>query len=178
MRPRVVVSLCLLVPACLFAASTGAVTQYTITDLGALDVSGINASGQVVGHAYVASGIYHAFLWENGVMRDLGTLGGSSGSDAYGINASGQVVGSSYAAGGWAHAFLWEDGVMYDLNSLIPSGSGVLGGAYGINDLGQIVGVGRNPASRAFLLTPIPEPSVVALVALGALGLLLQRRAK
>ncbi len=45
---------------------------------------------------------------------------------------------------------------MYDLNSLIPSSSGwTLEDAYGINDYGQIVGVGIiNGLEHAFLLTP------------------------
>ena len=42
-----------------------------------------------------------------------------------------------------------------------------------IYDLGQIVGYGTNPDgyTRAFLLTPIPEPSTFALVTLGVLGI-------
>ena len=54
---------------------------------------GINDSGQVVGESSTVSGDLHAFLWEGGVMTDLGTLG-----DGYywanGINMHGQIVGS------------------------------------------------------------------------------------
>ena len=38
--------------------------------------TGINAGGQVAGYAYTSSGSGHAFLYSNGVMADLGTLGG------------------------------------------------------------------------------------------------------
>jgi probable HAF family extracellular repeat protein len=48
----------------------------------------------------------HAFLWENGAMTDLGTLGGNY-SVAVVINERGQVVGYSLTASGEEHAFLW-----------------------------------------------------------------------
>jgi hypothetical protein len=39
-----------------------------------------------------------------------------------------------------------------------------------INDAGQIVGYGKyGGETRAFLLTPIPEPSMLAMAALGLL---------
>jgi probable HAF family extracellular repeat protein len=67
------------------------------------------------------------------------------------------VVGSSNTSGDAAsHAFLYSGSKMYDLNDLIPAGSGwELIEAAGINDAGQIAGVGsHNGNSRAFLLTP------------------------
>jgi uncharacterized membrane protein len=53
----------------------------------------------------------HAFLYTNGVMTDLGTLGDYvtgfgtySTSIAYGINNVGQIVGKSYTTAGRFHA--------------------------------------------------------------------------
>jgi uncharacterized membrane protein len=47
----------------------------------------------------------HAFLWSNGGMQDLGTLGGSA-SGGYGINDNDQVTGYSEIQGSSAkHAF-------------------------------------------------------------------------
>jgi probable HAF family extracellular repeat protein len=80
-------------------------------------------------------GPYHAFLYEDGQMKDLGTLGGGS-SEAYGINDSGRVIGGSNTSSGERHAFLYENGQMKDL--------GTLGGGYSqataINNSGQVVG--------------------------------------
>ena len=82
------------------------------TDLGTLggaesEAFGVNNFTQVVGWAFVPSGVEHAFLWTKATgMRDLGTLGGSS-SRAYAINDNGQVVGYAYTVAGEKHAFLW-----------------------------------------------------------------------
>ena len=40
------------------------------------------------------SGARHAFVWQNGVMTDIGTLGGGRRPSAFGINKAGRVVGS------------------------------------------------------------------------------------
>lgn len=134
-------------------------------DLGALDGSNavsaalaINARGQVVGHSYFAgNAIQHAFLYENGVMRDLGTLRGGY-SIANAINAHGDIVGESDGS-----AFLYRDGVMIDLNSLIAHdefGLPHLNRARAISDNGHIVGLSfvLNEGARAFLLTPLDGP--------------------
>ena len=72
--------------------------QYSLTDLGQGGATAINDSGQVVGWYQSTN---HAFLYSNGTMSDIGTLGGdcSDFSCANGINASGQVVGYSGSYG-------------------------------------------------------------------------------
>ena len=121
----------------------------TLIDLGTLGgdfstANDVNSAGQVVGYSYLADGTTErAFLWQSGVMTDLGTLPGYSlGSRANGINSAGQVVGTSSNGGSSVHAFLWQDGTMTDLGSL-------LGGSYNaandINDAGQIVGEATLP---------------------------------
>jgi probable HAF family extracellular repeat protein len=60
-----------------------------------------------------------------------------------------------------------------DLNSLVPGSGWTLESATAINDSGQIVGMGTNPAGQgdAFLLTPVPEPCTLALLDIGAISL-------
>jgi probable HAF family extracellular repeat protein len=114
---------------------------YAITDLGTLPggnysySNAINGSGQVVGYATTAGGAWHPFLWQNGVMADLGTLGGSAGI-ATDVNSLGQITGMSYTAGGDIHIFLYASGAMQDLG--VPTFT--LSTQVGINDSGQIVG--------------------------------------
>ncbi|MGP0065391.1 MAG: PEP-CTERM sorting domain-containing protein [Isosphaeraceae bacterium] len=100
---------------------------------------------------------------------------GSFESQALGINSAGIIVGemqASYFYNPW-HAFMLDNGKVIDLNSLLPPGSPwTLVAATGINDLGQIIGVGNDGGVAAtFLLTPtslgdpsslpVPEPTSI-----------------
>lgn len=84
----------------------------------------------------------HAFLWLNGVMHDLGTLGGpvSFGQD---VNDGGEVVEFSFTNSipnestemPTQHPFVWRNGRMTDLTL-----SGTIGGSGLINSRGQSIG--------------------------------------
>ena len=120
-----------------------------MTDLGTLGggdgtiAFAVSASGAVVGSSPTANGQTHAFLWNRGVMTDLGTLGGAF-SVARGVNALGQVVGSSQTASGQTHAFRWQDGVMIDVDPGTESSA-----AFDITASGQTIIGSRGPAPRS-----------------------------
>jgi probable HAF family extracellular repeat protein len=136
------------------AAAPALASTYTMTDLGSLGygttfVTGINGSGQITGESYLGTVVQtkcptpkhkppcfthpgHAFLWTNGTMTDLGTLGGLN-SEGNAINDQGEVVGLSYTSttSSARSAFADHKGVMTAINS---------GDATAINSSGEIAG--------------------------------------
>lgn len=134
-----------------------------IIDLGTLGgneslVGAVNNEGQAVGGAtkmiadsFATCGIpvgvpqqCHAFLWQDGLMRDLGTLGGP---DSFGllVNNRGQVAGVSFLDSNvnpntgipTQHPFLWNDGEMKDLGT---SGGTAVFQLNHLNERGELVG--------------------------------------
>jgi probable HAF family extracellular repeat protein len=125
-----------------------------LKDLGTLGgrnsgATGINRAGQVVGFTETSTVDPNsppflesrAFLWEEGLMTDLGTLGGND-SSSNSIGDEEKVVGGAQTGvpdpffGQQFHPFLWEKGLMADLGTL----GGSDGFAAGINEVGQAVG--------------------------------------
>jgi probable HAF family extracellular repeat protein len=115
----------------------------------------INQGGVMAG--YSANGHAQKITYSGGtaVWTDLGTLGGPN-SASLGINDSGTIVGYSDVSSGTQHAFITVGGAMTDLNALLPAGSPwTLNFATGINDSGQICGIGAvGGQEQAFRLTP------------------------
>jgi probable HAF family extracellular repeat protein len=116
----------------------------------------VNSRGQVIGLAL--NGVpdplspfgyqARAFLWQNGAMQDLNTLGGPD-AIAFVLNEPGQVTGFSYINSTpnsvatpcgvnipTTDPFLWENRTMLDLGTL----GGTCGIPSAINALGQVVG--------------------------------------
>lgn len=112
--------------------------EYTLTDLGTLggeasNANAINATGQIVGTAENGTlGVLRAFLWESGVIFDLGVLGGEHSSFGLSINNAGAAAGSS-----------GSKGAIFALNAVPQQVNHPFGGwttATGINASGRVCG--------------------------------------
>lgn len=126
--------------ACFSTAAVPAAAQsYRVMRLGPVDAirssaTAINNAGQVLGQMQDANGELRSFLWSDGTVEDLGTLGGRM-SQAYRLNDAGDVVGYSQTAGGDYRAFRYTKGIMTDLGAR----GGSFSAAMGINKSGQVV---------------------------------------
>jgi probable HAF family extracellular repeat protein len=118
----------------------------------------MNDRGQIVGRGGdTHRDRFHARLWQDGRLTDLGTLPGTSQSEAVAINDIGQIIGQAGNLSNrepmWSHAFVWQNGRMTDLGTL-PGDS--QSSAAALNDRGQIIGTStsRNGHARLALWTP------------------------
>jgi probable HAF family extracellular repeat protein len=148
--------------------ATKARQQYqvsTLPDFGGTSSGGnsINDQSWVAGYSRRPDRNRHATLWRNGVLSDLGTLGGPNSSVTWNVkNTAGIIVGISQTADpqllgeSWSSAafystpnnvgyinlgFVWQNNQMRGLPNF-PGGNN--GFATGANNLGQVVGWAEN----------------------------------
>jgi len=126
----------------LMTLKDGALTSLGITHAVAKDM---NNRGDIVGGFSAPGTIEAGFVLRNGVMHDLGNLGGTF-TQANAINDEGTIVGTSSldARGLRQRPFVFKDGVMRDLGTF----GGDMGGAIDINNHGTIVGNAQDPSGR------------------------------
>lgn len=136
---------------------------------GAAEVVSMNESGTLVGSARDRKGKKIPALWQvdwatrTVTFKSLGLLEGEERNYAKEVNTLGQVVGfgqtpwPAYSSTGW----LWNQGTMSPLSTLVPTLSGNLYSATGINDSGMIVGgqqMTSTGVSTAFIVVPVTQP--------------------
>ena len=126
---------------------------------------GINNSGQIVG-GYFANSKNHGYLDTAGVFSTVDFPDANNGSVAIRINNVGQIVGAYLDANSQVHGFLNTSGVIetVDFPGAAFEGAGnpasANTGAFGINDLGQIVGTYLDAGGHfhGYLATPGSAP--------------------
>ena len=109
------------------------------------EVVGISANATPDPVSFLGVGTQtRAFLWQDGVMLDLGTLGGP---DSWGasVNERGQVAGWALVDSTVQHPFLWESGRMIDLGTLggtsaVVGSLAASGAGASLNNRGQVIG--------------------------------------
>lgn len=127
----------------------GRVTPPQVVDLGTLggpviQSKSINTAGDIIGFASNAQFRGTTFLYQNGVLTDLGNVVGFPNNGAA-INDLGQVVGSTSEGG-----YLYANGTVTTLPGLGANGSSPTS----INNAGQIVGSSWTAnGSRAVVIT-------------------------
>jgi probable HAF family extracellular repeat protein len=167
--------------------------------------NGINSFGQIVGGTGSLISGGHGFLRDPSGSFTPIDVPGATGTEAFGINDGGQIVGTELNASGEQHGFLLTGGSFTEFDvpvaqginnageivlfgagqSLLrdPSGSftpidvpgAEFTGAFGLNNLGQIVGGFTDiTGEHAFLATPIaavPEPDTLSVLTISIAGL-------
>jgi probable HAF family extracellular repeat protein len=149
------------------------------TDLSAFhgaqsDAIAVNAQGEVLVKWFTSFNELGSFVYDS----RTGTITDLSASSVNDINDSGQIIGSMVVSGD-SRAMLYCGGVATDLNLLVSSNAGLtLVSADAINNKGQIVGYGVDATGKqhAFLATPVPEPSSIALLMVAVVSLLAVRK--
>ncbi len=104
----------------------------TTADYGQFQAFALSDADQIVGSADGGESS-HAWLWNQGSLTDLGTLG--DWCTPHAVNSAGQVVGESIAADGELHGFMWENGSMINID-----GERWQSRPLDINDMGLVVG--------------------------------------
>jgi len=124
-----------------FRWEDGLMTEMSIPEGAWFEPADINNAGQIAGQAILEfGGVAQAAIWENGALRGLGIIDDHwvDFSAANAINNIGEVAGYSGDSSTLdERAVLWTaDGALHYLSALGTSASR----AYGINDLGSVVG--------------------------------------
>jgi probable HAF family extracellular repeat protein len=118
-----------------FVYSDGKMTQLDFTPEGIAGddrLGGDKAKLRITGLSGEA-----AVLYQDNLLRTLGTLPGDFSSVGFAVNSSSEVAGISYPSEGVEKAFLYKNGNLINLGNF-PGGSGAQ--ALGINELGDVTG--------------------------------------
>lgn len=121
-----------------------AINDHGVVVGGALNTIPDNDSTAFNWNPFPVATQFRAFMWKDGLMRDLGTLGSGNDAVALFVNDRGQVSGVSFTNATPSPTtgvptqdpFFWDGGQMVDIGTL----GGTSGAANWMNSRGQVVG--------------------------------------
>lgn len=144
----------------------------------------INNAGDVVGTESF-DGYSRVLLYSHGAVQAIEPIYAGGSLSSYDINERGWIVGElDQPIGGGTfqgNAYLYRDGTVHNLNDLLTPAARSdwhLIFATGINERGQVVGVGfTNGRAVGFIATPVPETASVTLMLAGLMTVAFAARA-
>jgi probable HAF family extracellular repeat protein len=156
------------VPDAVASRSASRLPDYTITDLGTLGGSfsiayDVTSTGRVSGTAASPDGNHHPVYWQNGVIHDVGSLGGLN-AEAAGRSPGGELailaetpspdpLGENFCGFGTGLVCapaVWNHGMLRAL----PTLGGTNAAAFQSNSAGEIVGVAEDGVADASCIPP------------------------
>src|SRR6516225_8731523 len=182
-----------------FVGVGGTLTMLAVPGASYTEPVSISSTGEIVGSFVDQTGM-HGFVDVGGSLTTLNAPSATGGTQALSVNSTGQIAGAFVDSAGLTHGFVDSGGSFTSID--IPGASGTE--PFGIDNAGQIVGFYVDPAgNHGFLdngagltaldvsdppgtvsvattpLSPVPEPSGLALLGVGLIGFsALRRRAR
>jgi probable HAF family extracellular repeat protein len=135
-----------------FLASNGAIYDLGSlgggnTNTGSSNHRNINDNGQIIGSSKTDTGEEHGFIYQYGMMQDMGNLGGSDWFDGRGINQSGEGFGNSQTVYNRMRGFLYTGGTLHDMGTQ----GGFESCNHDINNNGVVVGHSKLAGDGTYL---------------------------
>ena len=131
-----------------------------LTDLGSFGgietrAYGINNAGLVTGYSTTDKGEAHGFVSNGGGLTNIGGFGGNADVFPQHINNAGQIAGFSFVGTDDRPFLFTPPNLSLNLGILATETIPATAAAYGVNDLGRVVGIGTgsNGLNRAFRST-------------------------
>jgi probable HAF family extracellular repeat protein len=113
----------------------------------------INDSGEIVGYYFDSQFTQHGFIYSGGTFSPLdyssASSGNSNGTVPTSVNSTGAIGGYYTTAGQIFHGFIYKSGTFTTIDDPLGTTAGTQ--IFGINDVGEAVGIYLNGGDNSFL---------------------------